>query len=69
MQLTTHGSRYGLLLDDGVELVGDGSGMSLAECELWAEKIENEANHARSADPLPTKGCRRLAGLFNPWSE
>lgn len=40
MQLTIHGSRYGLLLDDGVELVGDGEGMTLAECEMWAEAIE-----------------------------
>ncbi len=56
MQLTTHGTLYGLLLDDGVELVGDGSGMTLAECEAWLDRIEKENEIRLASRPASTKG-------------
>ena len=51
---------FGVRLDDGVELVGDGNGMTATEAEGWLDRIE-QANHVPSADPLLPRG-RRLAG-------
>lgn len=57
------GNRWGIRLQDGEEIVGDGSGMEYAECEAWLDRIEkeNEIRMARrhATPPLAgfTTGC------------
>lgn len=54
------GNRFGVRLDDGVEIVGDGSGMDYVECERWLDRIE-EHNKSRPAS-RPASAKRQAVG-------
>ncbi len=53
---------FGLRLDDGVEIVGGGDGMTLTEARNWADRIENEQRIQR----CPAVGCGRETGIVEP---